>query len=114
MNDQYLSAPECVMTIDEARAILYVSGNDPTHLKQMPDGRFAWTFRFAFTSAIVVADSVWIHYGYSDRWCYETMADAVRALAEWTTEPEPEGWHRHPNSGRRRPHGVREEEYVNP
>lgn len=39
-----------------------------------------------------------------DRWCYETYEAASQALADWdcAAGTEPDGWHRHPDSGRRR------------
>lgn len=55
--------------------------------------------------------------GYSDRYCYEDELLAVTALDEWQKrgwQGEPIGWHRHPNSGRRRPGGVASKEYVAP
>jgi hypothetical protein len=71
-------------------------------------------FRFLFTSAIISGISPG---GYEDRWCYTTLNDAVGALAVWKLHPEwpePEGWHRHPDSGRRRPDGDKAREYVDP
>ena len=38
--------------------------------------------------------------------------DAVAALKEWDGVGEPKGWMRHPASGRRRPGGDPEQEYV--
>jgi hypothetical protein len=55
--------------------------------------------------------------GYDDRWCFDTFGLALHALAEWQArgfEGEPIGWHRHPDSGRRRPEGDPAKEYVNP
>lgn len=54
------------------------------------------------------------HGGYEDGWCYEVLMDAVMALANWDTEDaaEPEGWFRHPFTGRRRPDGDKSREYV--
>lgn len=42
-----------------------------------------------------------------DRWCYATPAGALEALAAWDAAEggEPEGWHKHPATGRRRPAG---------
>lgn len=37
-----------------------------------------------------------------DRWCYHDYESALAALERWDGEGEPEGWHRHPSSGRRR------------
>ena len=52
-----------------------------------------------FTVAIVVDFD---RYGYADRWCYKSEEAARAALDAWNGVGEPIGWHRHPNSGRRR------------
>ena len=71
-----------------------------SYIKHFPDGERAWIARMAFTTAILYGALEW---GYRDRWCYHTAADARRALDEWDGAPgtEPQGWHRHPMSGRR-------------
>jgi hypothetical protein len=69
-----------------------------TDLKRFPDGRVACVARFIYTSAIL--DSV-SRMGHENRWCYHTRADAQRALAQWDGTGEPQGWFRHPDSGRR-------------
>ena len=69
-----------------------------TDLKTFPDGRHACVARFIYTAAIL--DSV-TRMGYENRWCYHCAADARRALAEWDGTGEPQGWFRHPGSGRR-------------
>jgi len=69
---------------------------------------------FLYTTAIVSGLNEW---GYEERWCYHTTLSAMKALADWQKHPEwpePEGWHRHPTTGRRRPEGNKAEEYVNP
>jgi len=67
-----------------------------------PSGRIYALHNFLFTWAIV-AD---VHEGgYEDRWCYDEFAEAAGALEDWRVQGfagEPEGWHRHPQSGRRR------------
>ncbi len=42
--------------------------------------------------------------GYSDRWCYKDFDGARQAMLAWNGQEgtEPDGWHRHPNTGRRR------------
>jgi len=40
--------------------------------------------------------------GYEDRWCYHTKEAATAAFEAWNGEGEPDGWHRHPGTGRRR------------
>ncbi len=77
-----------------------------------PDGRAVWVRPLMFTYAIVVGkpDDNW----YDDRWCYERALDAISAAVTWSSSPDPEptGWHRHPTTGRRRPDGDPEREYV--
>ena len=52
--------------------------------------------------------------GYDQRWCYATGELAEMALNEWDypAQKEPEGWHRHPLTGRRRPGGDKTQEYI--
>lgn len=53
--------------------------------------------------------------GYDDRWCYDTGENAIAAAVAWiaTGAPEPQGWHRHHRTGRRRPDGDATREYIN-
>lgn len=45
-------------------------------------------------------------FGYGDRWCYKDYQAAKTALDAWDGTGEPDGWHRHPPTGRRRENGV--------
>lgn len=72
---------------------------------------FCIVHRLMFTYAIY-SDCDWVQH--RDRWCYHTQLDAICALHEWLDNPEqvePEGWHRHPYSGRRRDEDGKE--YIN-
>lgn len=44
---------------------------------------------------------------YHDRWCFKDSTLAVAAVRNWPFDPpagyEPQGWHKHPPSGRRNP-----------
>lgn len=51
---------------------------------------------------------------YDDCWCYHTLEAATAAAEAWSGRGEPDGWHRHPPTGRRRPNGDPALEYVNP
>lgn len=82
-----------------------------SYYRAFPNGRDAMIMRMAFTHAII-ADLSSGYYG--DRWCYHTLADALQALYAWDGEGEPTGWHRHPDSGRRRTNGDPATEYVQP
>lgn len=80
-------------------------------IRWLPEDRWAATHRFMFTEAIIVGCLETVLYGYDDRWCFEP-GSAAAALEAWSGEGEPEGWHRHPDSGRRRPNGDKAREYV--
>jgi hypothetical protein len=79
--------------------------------RPLPGGRFAAILPLMYTNAIVVGrmgDDI----GYDNRWCYRSYESAKAALDAWNGEGEPEGWHRHPPTGRRR--NAKGEEYINP
>lgn len=100
--------------IDDAR-FLSALKNDYGYLAPRPigNGRWAAVLPFIFTSAIVIGRmGCWETY--NDRWCYHDKLDALRALGAWDGVGEPEGWHRHPATGRRRTEGNPATEYVNP
>lgn len=74
---------------------------------QLKDGSWACINGFMFTVGILHGLD---KSGYHDRWCYHSMSEAVLALATWTETGarEPEGWHRHTPSWRRRDEEGRE------
>lgn len=69
-------------------------------VRLLPDGRWAAISPLMFTAAIIVG-RVGDLTGYDDRWCYHDVASARSALDAWVGQGEPEGWHRHPATGRR-------------
>lgn len=81
--------------------------------RPIPNGRYACLAPFMFTYAIIVGrmgdDAC-----YEDRWCYHTFEAAKAALEAWDGNGEPQGWHRHPITGRRRTDGDPTTEYVAP
>jgi hypothetical protein len=80
--------------------------------KPLPNGRWAALLPLMFTTAIVTG-KIGDKFGYDDRWCYENKALAEAALNIWGGTGEPEGWNRHPTSGRRRVGGDASKEWVN-
>jgi hypothetical protein len=52
--------------------------------------------------------------GYDDCWDYSDRVAAISAMQRWDGVGEPEGWMRHPSSGRRRPDGDPSREFVRP
>jgi hypothetical protein len=81
----------------------HVVGGRPNHAEVI-----ALTFG---RGRIVLTDGVSVF----DGWWYDTPEAAVAALEAWARNHyggEPEGWMRHPYSGRRRPDGDPAQEYV--
>lgn len=78
---------------------------------EKPGGNICAIHRLMYTYAIL---SECDFFGYGDRWCYSTLEKAQEALRAWSGESgtEPMGWHRHPRTGRRRPDGDPNKEYV--
>jgi hypothetical protein len=89
----------------------FLNTNGYALVRQIGVTHWAALCQFAFTTAIIVG-TIGDRHGYDDRWCYHSITDAAKALSAWDGTGEPEGWHRHPLSGRRR--SVEGEEYVLP
>jgi hypothetical protein len=79
-----------------------------------PD-RYACLLPLMFTHAIITG-AVGQRSTYDDRWCYDSRDSARAALDAWSGQGEPDGWHRHPFTGRRRRYaqGSVDAEWVNP
>jgi hypothetical protein len=65
------------------------------------DGRYSAIMPLLFTHAIIVGQ-VFDRATYEDRWCYGGLEAARKAHNAWNGKGEPDGWHRHPMTGRRR------------
>jgi hypothetical protein len=79
----------------------YLFANGYRQIKDLGNGRYACLMQLLFTTAIITGrwgdlDS------YDDRWCFETIPEAVNALDRWDGTGEPQGWIRNPRTGRRR------------
>lgn len=79
------------------------ANNGYTDLKFFVDGHEAAIYPLAFTHAIIYGLN---DFGYDDRWCYDSYEKAKAALEAWDGTGEPQGWHRHPGTGRRIEDGV--------
>lgn len=73
-------------------------------LGSAPDGRRIAVLPLLYTAAVIIGRPHTVDH-YDDRWCYDDVADAVAAATAWDGTGEPTGWHRHPDTGRRREHG---------
>lgn len=81
-------------------------------IRQIGAGHWIALHRYAFTVAIVKG-RMFDRDELSDRWCYSEAATAVAAYVKWDgVTGEPEGWIKHPASGRCRYDGDPEREVL--
>jgi len=93
----------------------YVQRPEYIDYRQFKDGSYIATKRKLFHYTLIYgADAKVWDFGFDDCWCYATYELAKQAFDSYQPGTEPEGWHRHPMSGRRRPEGDKDREYVNP
>jgi hypothetical protein len=100
------------LTHERGQQIADMSGYE--YYTRLPEGRDACIARIGFNWMIIADLTEW---GYGDRWCFATKHLALRGLGMWIDadgKGEPQGWHRHPETGRRRPDGDASKEYINP
>jgi hypothetical protein len=83
-----------------AYLVWLIEEGEHRHVRLLPNGHWAAIRPMMFTTAIVTG-RMFDRIGYDDRWCYHDMASAQAALDAWDGTGEPEGWHRHPGTGRR-------------
>ena len=70
------------------------------HPKPIPGRRWAAVVPKMFTHAIATGP-MFDYVGIDTHWCYATREEAEVALDAWSGYGEPEGWIRHPETGRR-------------
>lgn len=83
------------------------------HWRCLPDGTVAAVGPMSISNGRLFWN---VHQdGYEDFYCYDSVELAVESLMKFdpTKQVEPFGWHRHGSSGRRRPGGAVENEYIN-
>ena len=90
------------------------SGGEYLYARVLASGRIAYLLPWRVGG--VQLSVGWGDGYYTDTWIYDVeQADAGwRAALGWDGEGEPDGWYRHPQSGRRRPDGDPEKEFVRP
>lgn len=83
--------------------------------RQLPDGRELCVYPRMFNTILTIGQQS-TPLTYDTHYCYESPVQAKAAAEAWdpSQELEPTGWFRHAETGRRRPHGDPELEYINP
>jgi hypothetical protein len=108
--------------LERAMRVAETAGQMNSHVlyaRVLPDGCILHLLRWR--AAGLQLSVGWGDGYYTDCWIYDAEqpgADQVdagwRAALGWDGEGEPDGWYRHPQSGRRRPGGDRAKEFVRP
>jgi hypothetical protein len=104
---------------DEVRAArlvgrkAYDAGSDFLFARLIADGRMIAGYPI-FGGGVRVGIGLRESCSFADVWDYpvEVVDAGWRALLGWDGDGEPEGWYRHPASGRRRPDGDPAKEHV--
>lgn len=87
-------------------------GDDMEYRRDLGNGDEVCVMRMTYGKGRITIGQVGALY-YEDCWCYGSVKAAVKAAEVWDGEGDPpDGWHRHPASGRRRPDGDPKKEYV--
>lgn len=105
--------------VDQLRAAQHVgyamvrAGADYLAVQPLGDGRGVYLLPMAFGNLRLAIGEIG-SLSFDDVWCYQAeQSDAAwRAALGWDGEGEPEGWYRHPETGRRRPEGDATRELV--
>lgn len=89
------------MTMTDLELIADAARQGYTDAQVKGDAGVVAICRFMYTWALLSDLS---NFGYDGRWCYSSYDKARSALDAWdgADGTEPDGWHRHPDSGRRR------------
>lgn len=80
----------------------------------LPDGRVLYLWEMLGNNVRISLSRDEQDMGFHSNYCFHDMCEAWRSALGWDGEGEPEGWVRHVETGRRRPDGDEEREYVNP
>lgn len=80
--------------------------------RELPDGSILAVGPMLFGNGRLFVDIN--SYGYEDCYCYDSLEGAEKSMMEFNPEvdDEPQGWKRHPTSGRRRENGDPAKEIV--
>lgn len=76
----------------------------------LPDGREWVVYREMFQARMLIGRPE-LGWG-DDAYDFPTVAAAIAAGEAWDGTGDPSGWHRHPSTGRRRPGGDPELEFI--
>lgn len=105
--------PEVTAGARRLGAAAVAAGGDYLWIRQLDDGRAIYLLPMLHGNTRLGIGEFGDD-GFDDVWCYRVTENeaAWRAALGWDGEGEPEGWYRHPHTGRRRPDGTAASEVV--
>lgn len=86
-------------------------GGNCTHIKIL-DGGFYIAIKPLLFHWTLILGPIGDKECYLDHYCYGDQGRALLGLIQWNGKGDPNGWHRHAKTGRRRPEGNKDYEYV--
>lgn len=84
------------------------------HRRVLDDGRVLYLWPMLGTNLRISLSQDLDDRGFHANYCYHDTTEAWRSALGWDGKGDPEGWVRHIETGRRRPDGDAEREYVRP
>lgn len=92
----------------------YQAGGDYLHERVLPDGRGVFLMQMLGSNLRIGISPKGNRMTFAAEYCYHDHDAAWRCALGWDGQDEPDGWYRHPMTGRRRPDGTVESEFVAP
>lgn len=90
----------------------YQEGAVHLHERDLGDGRTLYLCQMLLGNVRLNIGNTGNKTGYFDGYCFHDADAAWRAVLGWDGQEEPDGWVRHLKSGRRRPDGTPESEFI--
>lgn len=78
----------------------------------LPDGQVVRLHKMFGTNTRITLANDEDEVVYTQMYCYHNTPKAIEQANIWDGKGDPEGWYRHINTGRRRPDGDPEKEYI--
>lgn len=106
--------PEVTEGARRLSAAARAAGGDYLWIRQLDDGRGLFLLPLAYGGARLGIGDFEERIELDDVWDYRAADNdaAWRAVLGWDGAGEPEGWYRHPGTGRRRPDGTAASERI--
>lgn len=78
----------------------------------LPDGRVVRLYQMLGQNTRIALSKNEDDDGFLQLYCYHNKQKAIEQANLWDGNSDPDGWYKHINTGRRRPNGDPEKEYI--